>query len=319
MRTLIGLTLVFIAFTVTFVSQPVFCSDIHSQAGTTGYGFLKIGAGARAIAMGSAFTGVTSDIHCSYWNPAGLAWLKDKKATATYLNYLLDIQSGYIGFTQPYKKIGVFAITVQYMNYGDIEKTDISGETMGSFGANDVALGLAYGRLITNEMSVGATLYPLIRESIDEYSATAMAFSFGVQHSFPMEAGLTVGAALQHLGTTLSGFTNDHKDDLPFNLKLGGALNLAHLPLLLAFDINKPTDGDLRFNLGGEFTPNELLSFRAGYRFNTSDLKVGTSKDDYVGITGGFGLNFRTYSVDYALSSFGEFGFVHRLTVSAVL
>ena len=319
MRSLNCTAIVIAVLTLVFVSQPVVCSDIHSKAGTTGYGFLKIGAGARAVAMGSAFAGVTNDIHSSYWNPAGLAWIDGKRATATYLNYLLDIQSGYIGYAQPFRDIGVFGITIQYMNFGDFDKTNTTGETIGSFGASDVALGLSYGRLLTDKMSVGATVYPLIRESIDEYSASAVAFTLGLQYHLPLEAGLTVGAALQHLGTTLSGFTNDYKDDVPLNIKIGGGLNLAHLPLLLALDLNKPTDQNLRFNLGAELTPNELLSVRAGYRFNTSDLKVGTSKDDYVGLTGGFGLNLRSYSVDYALSSFGELGFVHRVTVSAVL
>lgn len=300
-------------------TQPIFCSDIDSKAGTTGYGFLKIGAGARAVGMGSAFAGVTSDIHCSYWNPAGLAWMREKQVAATYLNYLLDVQSGYIGYAQPYNNVGVFGITVQYMNFGDFDKTDEFGETLGSFGASDIAIGLSYGRVLTENMSVGATLYPLIRESIDDYSAMAMAFNLGFQYHVPMEGGLTIGAALQNAGTTLSGFTDEHKDELPLNIKLGGGLKLAHLPFLLAFDVNKATDQKIRFNLGGELTPNDLLRFRLGYRFNNSDLKVGTGKDDYVGIGGGFGLTLQSYIIDYALSSFGELGLVHRVTISAML
>lgn len=305
-------------FLLTITPLPLFCTDVDSKAGTAGFGFLKIGAGARAVAMGNAFAGMTKDVHCSYWNPAGLAWIEDRLATATYLNYLLDIQSGYIGYAQPYKNMGVFGITMQYMNFGDFDKTDISGKTIGSFGANDIAIGFSYGRVMSDDLSVGATFYPLIRESIDEYSALAMAFNLGCQYHFPVEAGLTVGASVQNVGTTLDGFT-DYKDDLPLNLKLGGGLRLSHLPLLLAFDLNKSVDQDLRFNLGGELTPNDMLFLRAGYKFNTSDLKVGTNKDDYVGITGGFGLILRSYTVDYALSSFGELGLVHRVTVGATL
>lgn len=310
---------VVVALFLAATSPTVFPSDIDSKAGTAGYGFLKIGAGARAVGMGNAFAGVRGDIHCSYWNPAGLAWIEDRQATTTYLNYLLDIQSGYIGYAQPYRNLGVFSITLQYMNFGSFDKTDVSGETLGTFGASDVAIGLSYGQAVTEEMSVGATFYPLIRESIDDYSALAVAFSFGLQYHLPLEAGLTVGATAQNVGATLNGFTSDYKDDLPMNLKLGGGLRLAHLPLLIGLDINKATDQGLRFNLGGELTPNNLLIFRAGYRFNSSDLKVGTSKDDYVGVTGGIGFHLRTYTVDYALSSFGELGLVHRITISAGL
>jgi hypothetical protein len=269
--------------------------------------------------MGSAFAGVTSDVHCSYWNPAGLAWLEDRQASATYLNYLLDIQSGYMGYVQPYKNIGVFGLTVQYMNFGSFDKIDENGTSQGTFGAYDIALGLSYGRIVTEKLSVGATLYPIIRESIDEYSALATAFNVGLQYYLPVEAGLTLGAAVQNVGTTVSGFTSDYKDKLPVNMKLGGGLKLEHLPFLIAFDLNKSTDSGLRFNLGSEVTLSDMLQFRIGYRFNSSDLKVGTSKDDYVGLTGGFGLTFQTYTIDYALSSFGELGFVHRITISSTL
>jgi hypothetical protein len=36
--------------------------------------YLRVGAGARALGMGSAFTGVANDATAAYWNPAGLTW-----------------------------------------------------------------------------------------------------------------------------------------------------------------------------------------------------------------------------------------------------
>ena len=43
------------------------------RAGITTAQFLKIGVGARASAMGEAFTAVANDASALYWNPAGLA------------------------------------------------------------------------------------------------------------------------------------------------------------------------------------------------------------------------------------------------------
>ena len=42
----------------------------------TGASFLKIGVGARACGMSSAFTAVADDPSAMHWNPAGLAMVK---------------------------------------------------------------------------------------------------------------------------------------------------------------------------------------------------------------------------------------------------
>ena len=50
--------------------------------GTTGAQFLKIGTGARPVAMGYAFSAVADDLNALYWNPAGLALQMDRQMTA---------------------------------------------------------------------------------------------------------------------------------------------------------------------------------------------------------------------------------------------
>jgi len=47
--------------------------------GTSAANFLKIGVGARATAMGDAFTGLANDGTCLYWNPAGLTQLEKRE------------------------------------------------------------------------------------------------------------------------------------------------------------------------------------------------------------------------------------------------
>src|SRR5438132_5016171 len=43
--------------------------------------FLSFGAGARSLAMGSAFVGVADDASATYWNPAGLSQITRKEIT----------------------------------------------------------------------------------------------------------------------------------------------------------------------------------------------------------------------------------------------
>ena len=45
-----------------------------TKVGTTSAQFLKIGVGAKAIAMGGTFVAQANDLSALYWNPAGLAY-----------------------------------------------------------------------------------------------------------------------------------------------------------------------------------------------------------------------------------------------------
>ncbi|MEN8208053.1 MAG: hypothetical protein ABFR50_02260, partial [Candidatus Fermentibacteria bacterium] len=50
-------------------------------AGTAGFAFLQVPVGARAVAMGGAFTSVSGDPMGLYWNPATLAGLSEQVFT----------------------------------------------------------------------------------------------------------------------------------------------------------------------------------------------------------------------------------------------
>ena len=52
-------------------------SSTHAQFRKYSNEFLNIGAGARGLAMGSAQVASVNDGTAGYWNPAGLAQVKD--------------------------------------------------------------------------------------------------------------------------------------------------------------------------------------------------------------------------------------------------
>jgi long-subunit fatty acid transport protein len=60
------------------------------KVGTIGGQFLKIGIGARATAMGSAFVSVADDASAIYWNPAGVARVSKNVATINHAAWLAD-------------------------------------------------------------------------------------------------------------------------------------------------------------------------------------------------------------------------------------
>ena len=67
--------------------------------------FVKIGLGARAVAMGEAFVPVADDATTMYWNPAGLALLEARHLHVSHTEWPADIdydpQQPFAGLTQP--------------------------------------------------------------------------------------------------------------------------------------------------------------------------------------------------------------------------
>lgn len=60
--------------------------------------FARIGAGARALALGGAFAAVAEDVTAAYWNPAGLAFLETFQVEGMYTNwYGVGVHFQYLG------------------------------------------------------------------------------------------------------------------------------------------------------------------------------------------------------------------------------
>ena len=72
-----------------------------SGPGTTAANYLKIGVGARATAMGGAFTAIADDATALYWNPAGLSQIKGKQLSASYNSWFAGINQGYLSLVFP--------------------------------------------------------------------------------------------------------------------------------------------------------------------------------------------------------------------------
>jgi hypothetical protein len=276
-----------------------------------GFDFLRTFVGARPSAMAGAFVAMPGDIHNLIYNPAGLAALNKRQGTLSYLNHLLDFQSGFLAYAQPFHK-GAIAAGLHFFDYGQFEGKDENNQDTGEFGSNSLTLSLSCSRFLKTNLAVGASA-KFIRFQIDEFSETAVAADFGVMYSFPAQM-LHLGLGVFNLGTTTSAFI-ESKDELPLNFQVGASKRLEHLPLLLSGALVKFKGEGLDFRLGGEFNLTEQLFLRLGYNSMGQDQKVDTSKDRLAGVSFGLGFQLNSFNIDYSFSSFGEVGGLNRITV----
>ena len=77
--------------------------ELHAQTslgdqrvGTSSGSFLRIGVGARAVAMGGAYVAVCDDITACAWNPAGLVHVTDSQLALNYVSWPADITYSHV-------------------------------------------------------------------------------------------------------------------------------------------------------------------------------------------------------------------------------
>jgi hypothetical protein len=341
MKRALSITAVLLAFcTVSWAAT--------SNTGKNAYAFLKIGIGAKAEAMAGAYVALADDISSLYNNPAGLAapvydirssqdfyyeeyegegeideeetavsakpvQFKQNRFFATYINYILDLQAGYIGYARQLNETSVLGGSIQYQDYGTLDRYNSLAEYGGTFGASDIALGVTYSKRATREITVGIT-GKFIIEGIDSLTSDGMAVDVGGLYRF-RDGRTSLGAAVKNLGFQLKGLTKSHRDPLPLLFDVGLSHSLRGLPFTFNADLTVPSDNDVYISIGGQWEAFRPLYLRLGWTSKGKDYKTGSDKDKYGGLAGGFGYHYGDYYIDYAYSSFADIGNVHRLSI----
>ena len=283
------------------------------------YDFLRLETGARIAALSGTSVSLTDDPNLLFSNPGTLATLSKPSASAGFLKHLLDVNSGNIVYGQSIGSSGTVAAGIVFVDYGSFDETDESMNVLGSFGARDLALVGGWGMALNDETSVGASL-KFIYSSIASYSSSAAALDLGILYRL-VEQRITIGASLLNLGTQLSTYAGT-RESLPLELKAGVSVQPEHLPAVLSLTFHKLNEADdgffsrfSSFSIGAEFLLSENIRLRGGYNNEKrSDLKLGTSSG-LAGFAIGGGVRISTYLVDYAFTSYGSIGGLHRISV----
>ncbi len=286
----------------------------------TAFDFLRIPMNARAAALGNTYLTARNDVTTLFTNPGALSTVEGPSASIGFLKHLLDVNAGYAVYGQQWDDLGWFSAGIVYLDYGTFEETDKFGDRTGKeFGASDLALSLGYGNK-TGNLNYGAAI-KIIHSSIEEYSASGLALDAGISYIIP-DQQMVLAAGVQNAGLQVSSF-GDENESLPLDVRVGVGKKLEHLPLNIMLNFHKLNESSetffdrfSNFSLGGEFDLSDALKARIGY-YNEMrrELKIGTAAK-LAGFSGGFGLKVASYVVDYAYTSLGEIGAMHRFSLS---
>jgi len=276
------------------LSAEVYADGPGSRGGV----FLRIGMGARAIGMGSAFTSIADDVTSIYWNPAGLSELNHKESLFMHTDYLADIKSEYLAQAQ-LLKYGGCGFSLLYLYTTDIRRDEF-GKEHGSFNNYDSCISLAYGYNLNSNISLGLSS-KIIRRCLDTNTSNSFGIDIGGLYK---RDNLRLGAVIQNLGLRMK--FRDESDPMPINFKLGAGYKLLDKTLTLAVDIDKPIDANLSINLGAEYLYKDTIVGRIGYQFGR----------DVGGLSTGIGFKFSNYRLDYAFAPYDKLGNTHRISLN---
>ncbi len=304
--------LILIAFLLGIVSSTVTAGSANKNSGTTAFPFLKLHSGARVQGMGGAATGLADDESALYYNPAGITGLEGMRFIASYQNYLVDLQSGFVGLTKKLNDVNAFGVQISYLNYGTFTRTDEDATVLGDFSGGSIVLGATFAHQMNYFVSVGGTVKG-IYQKVDEYSATGFAVDLGGKYTANRNR-YTIGAAIQNIGTQLSGLGTE-KDPLPVTGRLGGSFAPRNLFTVFTSDIMIPYDRNPGVALGVEVKKLEPLFLRAGWNSYGIDMKADNSDDNLAGISFGAGVNFKQLQFSYSFSPSSDLGDTHRVSI----
>ncbi len=320
-----------------------FVTDV-SNNGTVAAAFLEIGVGARAEAMGGAYTAQAGNADMIYWNAAGLAFMDGVGTAFTHTEWLAGTTFDFFSIAAPLPffnaVVGASFTTLAVPDQP--VRTIAAPEGTGEFyDARDFAVNFAISARLIPTFSFGLS-GKLINQRIWTEQGSQFALDAGVFYQTPLP-GLSIGASISNFGADLSlagKNLNDIIDPDPANrgienIPVTYKTDTAPLPQIFRFglsystplpgrgalvtsvDLMHPTGSTESMNMGIEYGFNDLFFLRAGYlnRFERNSVN---------GLTLGGGLKYTMkdrsdFIFDYAYSDWGILENVHRISVGVYL
>lgn len=295
-------------FTAVLAALVYFAGTASYAAVNPGAGIifpeLDSGAGARAAAMGGAFTAVADDAGAAYWNPAGLAVLEKSQVMITFDKWFSDSFYQHFIAALPIQA-GAIAVDIFYMSYGTFETIDDSGNILGATMNPYAAAGtLSYGVGLGPNLSLGAG-FTYAAQSIADITDSGFGINIGALYKWDI---YSAGLSAKNIGSG-GGFS------MPADLRAGLAANIINdrsNSLLVSMDASYIANYTPGLCLGAEYSFMKTFSIRAGYAAQFKDQGPGTLN----GFAGGVGFKAGDLFLDYTVEPFNELGLIQKVSMN---
>lgn len=296
--------------------------------GESTYQFLNLVSSPRQAALGGkVLTNVDYDVTQALFNPATINEAMDNQLAVNYVSYLGGISYGSAAYAYTVdRRTQTFHAGITYVNYGDFEGYDESGNRTGTFTGSEAALSLGYALQIgLSDFYFGGNL-KLITSKLEQYSSFGVAADLGLLY-INEDINFNAALAVRNLGTQITTYAGQN-EPLPFEVDFGMSQRLENVPIrwhvtlenLQEWPIARPnparTTSDLDGNqssekigflgqvirhtiLGAELFPEKGFNIRLGYNFRRGEELRINEQRNFSGISAGFSIKLNKMRFSY--------------------
>jgi hypothetical protein len=305
---------------------------------------------ARVVALGGFPLPIhDGDLQTAIFNPSAICPSMNNQMTVSYVgDFSVGTNFATAQYSHTFEKLGSFAASVQYYNYGSMQYASESGNVDGStFNVSDYAITLGWGRELTDKWSIGANLK---YAGVQYETGRAGAIGVDVAATYWAYSDWAFSLVARNVGMQIySNLDNQSSRFLPFSLDFMVSKKLSHLPMTFYFaytDIQKwnkrfddpldlagntdPLTGQTKepskvakfftnlgchLVVGSELEIGKNLVLRASYNYGTYYYMSVPQARSLVGFSAGFGVKIKMFEIDYAISKNNIVGSLHFLTL----
>jgi len=290
----------------TLIIIALLCGSQLLWAGTNGGiagSFARVGAGARAKAMGNAYTGLAEGTSAIYFNPGALPFGESAMFTATTSKMALDRNLDYIAFVAPVhpKAEGQvvnagLGLAWLHAGVGDIDARDFDGRPLEMIDMSSNLFLFSFGIQFHERLGGGLTakvIYETFGEIGNEESSVN-GDGFGIDAALygrPIDH-LSLGVHVKDIGAKTTWNTTEYwsqggskVDEWPLQYRFGAAYDYEWLTGVV--DLETSEQSDTRLHAGLEASTKIKED-------QTAALRAGL---DHENINFGLGLGFAFWKV----------------------
>lgn len=317
--------------------------------GLDGYQYVAGFYSARNIGTGNNLISVIdNDLVLSSENPALLnkSMISQLAINQSFLPTGVNFGSVQYAFNS---KFGIFSPLIKYVNYGSFEGTDMGGNSQGTFGSLDYAVGVLYSKEFNPVISLGLGLN-VLGSHLETYSSYAMSASFSTVYKHPNKL-FSAALIAKGIGVSFKQYTSNQKMSLPIDVQASLTYKLKHAPFrfsLLAKQLNKwdivyedPNEKPSYDALTGDTTPvktagfveklanhlnlqveliaSQSIHFRTGFDFHRQQQLRVYNRPGLAGFSFGVGIYLKKIRIDYGVLIYSKAGQNHAIGISTNL
>ena len=303
---------------LTAALLAILALPIEAQESRTVYNFLRLPVSAHVAALGGDNTTlVEDDATLIFHNPALINNVTDRTLNLNFMTYMEGSTTASASFVRAAGELGTWGVTGQFMNYGTMKETTVTGQQTGEFSAKDIAVGGSFAYSLSERFTGGISA-KFIASYLGQYHSLAAGVDLGINY-YHAESELSVSAVARNLGGQLSAYEDDF-ERMPLDLQVGFTKRLLSSPLRISASLVRLNDWEYGFGkhivIGADIILSPQFYIAAGYNgMRASEMKISENDGASAhgaGLSLGGGLQLQRLKLNVAYAKY-------HVTTSSIL